>query len=330
MAFFDLFIPNKIKQQFANYVYQYWINNGSVNTMDIDSGVFLQKGYKENISVYSIINRIDKMRIQSTMRLYQKQKQGKDKEITDHELNVFLKKVNPTTTFDDFVTQVLIYRLICGEQFTYAPKIESGLNRGKTAQLQTLPASDIEIIEGTPLDPIRGYRLEGGTWEQEFAASEVNHSKLFDPLWYRNNTLHGLSPLVAANRTVSKLNEAETTELKQLENQGPKYALFKKMTGTQPGISQRLSPEQQDEMSEKIKNASKASNRGLPLVLKEEFGKLDLGTTLTDLALETLTESGIVALCSQYGLPPEILGYGDKTYNNMASARKSAWHGLTA
>jgi len=325
MAIFDFLVPNKIKRFFADAVYQYWITNGTVNTMDVDSGVFLRDGYKGNISVYSIIDRIDKMRQQATMRLYQKKADGKSVEVTDHELNRFLFKVNPDTTYDDFVTQILIYRLICGETFTYAPKIETGLNRGRTAELRQLPASDVDIIEGTPIDPIRGFKLEGGSYEKEFKKSEVLHTKLFDPLWYRNNTLHGLSPLVAANKTVSKLNEADTTELKQLENQGPKYALFKKTTGTQQGISQRLSTQQQDDISEKIKTASKSSNRGLPLVLKEEFGKLDLGTNIADLALGTLTEQGVVALCAQYGLPAELFGYGQKTYNNMGTARKAAW-----
>jgi HK97 family phage portal protein len=324
MNFFNWIVPAKIKRQFASAIYEYWITQGTANTMEDDTGVFLSDAYKGNISVYSIIDRIDKMRRQAPMRLYQK-KDGKAIEVTDHELNRFLSKVNPETGFNDFVSQVLIYRLICGENFIYAPRLNSGLNAGKAAELRVLPASDVEIIEGTPLDPVRGYRMENSTISQEFPKADVIHQKLFDPLWYRNNTLHGMSPIVAANKTVSRLNEADITQLKQLENQGPKYALFKKTTGTQQGISQRLSAEQQDDISQKIKTASKSSNRGLPLVLKEEFGKLDLGTNLADMALTDLTEAGVVALCSVYGMPPELFGYGQKTYNNMGTARKSAW-----
>ena len=268
MNILDWITPNRIKQRFADYVYQYWISSGTVNTMENDTGVFLNEAYKGNISVYSIIDRIDKMRQQAPLRLYKKNASGKLEEVTDHELYKFTKKVNEDTTFDDYVTQLLIYRLICGENFIYKPKLESGLNAGKTAELRVLPASDIDIIEGTPINPIRGFRLFGGAFEKEFTKEEVYHSKLFDPLWYRNGTLHGMSPIVAANRSVSKLNEADLTQLKQLENQGPKYALFKKMTGTQQGLSLRLSPEQQDEISEKIKTASKSNNMGLPLVLE--------------------------------------------------------------
>lgn len=318
-------IPNVLKRRFADTIFKWWISDGTVNTMDHDTGIFLRDAYEGNISVYSIIDRIDKMRQQSTMRLYRKTGEGKVEEVTGHDLNKFLYKANPNTSFNEFVSQFLIYRLICGENFIYAPRLTGGLNSGKVPEIRILPASDIDIIEGTPLDPIRGFRLFGGAWEKEFTKDEVYHSKLFDPLWYRNETLHGLSPLVAANKTVSKLNEVDTTQLKQLENQGPKYALFKKTTGTQQGIATRLSTEQQDEISDKIKTASKSSNRGLPLVLKEEFGKLELGTNIADLGLSELTETGVIALCAQYGIPAELFGYGQKTYNNMNTARKAAW-----
>jgi len=104
--------------------------------MENDTGVFLNEAYKGNISVYSIIDRIDKMRQQAPLRLYKKNASGKLEEVTDHELYKFTKKVNEDTTFDDYVTQLLIYRLICGENFIYKPKLESGLNAGKTAELR--------------------------------------------------------------------------------------------------------------------------------------------------------------------------------------------------
>lgn len=322
MGLFNWIIPKKILQQYANSVFQYWISNGTVNVMNEDTGEFLRQGYQGNISVYSIIDRIDKMRQQSKMRLYQKKSNGDSEEVTGHDLNKFLYKINPDTTYNEFVTQFLIYRLICGENFIYAPRLTGGLNSGKVHELRVLPASDIDIIEGTPIEPIRGFKLQGGTYEKEFSKDDVYHSKLFNPLWYRDGTLHGLSPLVAANKTVSKLNEADTTELKQLENQGPKYALFRKTNGNT--IPHRLSSEQQSEIEDRFDKYSK-ERRGKIEVLKEEMGKLELGTNVADMALKELTEQGVIALCAQYGMPAELFGYGQKTYNNMETARKAAW-----
>jgi phage portal protein BeeE len=86
-----------------------------------------------------------------------------------------------------------------------------------------------------------------------------------------------------------------------------------------------MTDEQRDEVTRRFKNAAKENNRSLPLVLKEKFGKLDLGQNLTDMKIIESSDSGITALCSVYGLPPELMGYGQKTYNNLNTARKSAW-----
>jgi hypothetical protein len=86
-----------------------------------------------------------------------------------------------------------------------------------------------------------------------------------------------------------------------------------------------MSDPQRDEIVKKIKNAAKENNRSLPLVLKDKFGKLDLGQKLADMTIIESSNSGIIALCAVYGFPPELMGYGQKTYNNMGTARKSAW-----
>ena len=61
------------------------------------------------------------------------------------------------------------------------------------------------------------------------------------------------------------------------------------------------------------------------MVLKDKMGKLDLGSKLADMTVIESSSAGIIALCAVYGVPPELFGYGQKTYNNMATARKSAW-----
>ena len=63
----------------------------------------------------------------------------------------------------------------------------------------------------------------------------------------------------------------------------------------------------------------------MPLILKDKFGKLDLGQKLADMTIIESSNSGIIALCAVYKLPPELIGYGQKTYNNMGTARKAGW-----
>ena len=285
---------------------------------------YLTKGYASNTSVYSIVDRVDKMRKQARLRLMRRTATGKE-EVTNHELLRFLRKVNPSMTTDDYISAYLIYRMVVGENFTYRVILDAGLNKGKVNELHILPASEVEIIEGGMFEPVRGYRVEG-SYNIEFDLNQVHHSKMFNPNWFEERSLHGMSPLRAAARTVSLLNEAEITNLKQLENQSPPYLLFKDTKSTQNGSFQSaLTPEQQEETEKLVSNHAKSKKRGLPLVLRESFGKIDLGKSLSDLSVLETSKNGIIALCAVYGLPPELFGYGQKTYNNMGTARKSAW-----
>jgi len=323
MGLFNLFSSkSKTDRKVQQAINEYIIHDGVANIMPDDPEEYLEKGYSGNTTVYSIINRVVNMTKQAELKLYQKDATGKKTEITQHDLLKFKKKVNSHTTLDDFIDANLIYLMTIGENFIYAPRLSSGIDKGKVIELHALPAADVEIIEGSIFDPVKGYRLEGN-YKSTFEPSEVHHVKLINPNYRQERSLHGLSPLRAAARTVSKLNESEVTQLKQLQNQGVPYILTREQIVGQ--TTQRLSPEQQMELMQKIKNASKENHRGLPLILPDKFSKLDLGNKLADLELIQSSAAGIIALCAVYGLPPELFGYGQKTYNNMATARKSAW-----
>jgi len=304
-------------------LHEYWVHQGFANIMPDDPEKYLTDGYSSNTTVYSIVTRVDNMRKQAKLKLYKKDKSGEKVEVDDHDLLRFLEKVNKHTSMDDFTTLNIIYMMTVGESFTYKPRITAGANAGKVIELHTLPSADVEIVEGTIFQPVQGYKLESMS-NIVFSVEDVYHSKLVNPNWRSERSLHGLSPLRAAARTVSKLNQSEITELKQLENQGAPFILFRK-NEVGSTVPQRLTDTQVYDLVKKIKSASEQSSRGLPLVLKDEFGKLDLGQKIADMELLESSAAGIIALCSVYGLPPELFGYGQKTYNNMATARKSAW-----
>jgi len=320
MALFDNFIKNKLKNLLSQSVYEYWIHSGVVNNIPDNPEAYIEQGYSGNTTVYSIISRIDAMRKQATLKLYDKD----GKEITDHELIKYLDKVNSQLSTNDFITQLIVYWLTIGEFFVYKLAPDVGLNKGKVQELHVLPSADVEIIEGTILEPIRGYKIEGN-YNIELPYPAVYQGKKFNPNWNEERTLHGQSPLRAAAKTLSKLNQIEITETKQFENQGPSYILFKDSNGSTSIQDQTLTIQQKDDIEKMNRNASKGNNRGLPAVSRVKLGKLDLGQKLADMTVIESSNSGIIALCAVYGFPPELLGYGQKTYNNMATARKAAW-----
>lgn len=318
MALFDIFSRNKDKNPLTRAIFEYWIHSGQVNQIADDPDQYLLKGYSGNTTVYSIISRIDAMRKQAKLVL----KDSAGNVLDKHDLLKFRDRFNKSLTTTDAITQMIIYRLIIGEWFVYKLAPDTGVNKGKVTELHLLPGNNVEIIEGTIFDPVRGYRIEGN-YGIELPVETVIHQKLFNPNWNDERTLHGMSPLRAAANTVTKLNQIEITETKAFENQGPPYILFKE-SSTDP-MQNRMSDPQRDDVIKKIKNAAKENNRSLPLVLKDKFGKLDLGQKLADMAIIESSVAGKVALCNVYGLPPEIFGLGNPTYNNMATARKAAW-----
>lgn len=323
MALSDWLINKVAQRVLSRAIYQSQIHEGTVNVMPDNPDAYLEQGYSANTTVYSVIDRVDKMRKQARLRLMQRDSTGKVKEVDKHDLLKFTKRVNSHTTTDDFISEHLIYYLTVGENFIYKPKISSGVDKGKVIEMFTLPVTDVEIIEGDFLNPVKGYRLETNT-DMPFLPEEVYHAKMFNPNYRKERSMHGLSPLRAAARTVSRLNEGEITQLKQLQNQGAPYILTREQqVGAQ--TQSRLTDAQILDLQEKVKKSSKDNHRGLPLILKDKFSKLDLGQKLADLELIESSAAGVIALCAVYGLPPELFGYGQKTYNNMATARKSAW-----
>ena len=322
------FIPSVFRKKLYSALYQHEIHSGQANIMPDNAISYIQNGYAGNASVYSIITRIDNMRKQAYLKLYKKNKSGELDEVTEHELLRFTKKVNDDTYTDDFITAHLVYLLTIGEFFVYRPALQTGINKGKVNELFELPSPEVEIIEGTLFSPVRGYKIEG-SYNIEFEKSEVYHSKLFNPLAKEEKSLHGLSPLRAAARIVSKLNEIELTSLKQLNNQGAPYILYKDITNSANSIDanqNRLTDAQRAEITKEIKKSASEKTRGLPLVLKDKMGKLDLGSKLADLEIIESSRDGIRTLCNVYGFPVDLMNDpAGSTYNNKSTARKSAW-----
>lgn len=320
MAFFDFLKPNLNKLHQA--VYQYWVSSGVANMIPNTFSGYMTNGYTTNADVYSIISRVDAMRKQAILRLYQYDSKGEKKEVTNHEILKFAEKVNKQTTTDDYISQFLIFRLVLGNIFSYYPKYLTGVNKGKTAEIHIMPSSDVEIIMGNWMEPVKGYKLRNSI-KPFFELSEVYHSKMFNPLWHDEQSLYGMSPLRAAATLVSKQNEADLTQLKQFENQGAPYVLFREGSGTSPQLN--MTDQQRDAITKQVKNASSSKNRGLPLVLKEKFGVLKLGQTVADMAIIESSRDGLSRLCNIYGMPPELFGIGNPTFNNIKEARKAAW-----
>jgi HK97 family phage portal protein len=320
-AFKTLFGIKPDKNKLNQALWQSFYFDG-IATVPVDTpDAYLREGYAGNSDVYAIISKIDAMRKRAKMKLYRKLDTKESEEVEEHELLKFIHKVNKDMYFDDFVSAFLIYKLITGNTFIYYPKIDTGINRGKTGEIHIMPSNDIEIISGGWLNPVRGYKIESSL--QEFTDKEVFHSKYFNPLFGSDRTFYGQSPLKAAARILAKQNQGEITQQKQFENQGPPYIMYRDSSG-EP-VFNRLTDVQKSEMEKDVKEAGSSSRRGLPLILREKYGIINLGRQIADLQVIESSKDGRNVLCNVFGLPPLLLLTDAATFNNYREARKSAW-----
>lgn len=120
------------------------------------------------------------------------------------------------------------------------------------------------------------------------------------------------------------MNQAETTELKQFENQSPPYLLYK---DSNDQFGSGLTEPQRDEIKDIFKNYAKNVKAGHPEVLPDKFGMHKLGISAVDLGILNSSQEGRRVLCNIYGLQSEL--FNDKassTYNNVKEVKKDAWN----
>lgn len=321
---------NLISQSELNKLFKSLFNlriyAGQATTMPDDPDAYLKEGYAGNIDVFSIIGRITRMAGQARLALYRKDKTGKWEEVTDHELAKFCTRVNQSMKTTDFIAGSIVYKLTIGNAFWYKPVIESGVNKGKTVELWLMPSNNVEIIDGQNwMRPIGGYKLNEGDTTATYTTDEVYHQKFFNPFFgdTKSDSLYGLSPLRAAAKVVAKQNQSETAQLKQFENQGPPYGLYRESDSMQGGA---LSPEQTQSISDLFKNYSKTYKAGHPIVLPDKFGVLNFGATIKDVRAIESSEVGRRLLCTLYGIPPQLMGdTSASTFNNVIEMKKDAW-----
>lgn len=304
-------------------LFQYNTHEGNANVMSDNPTAYLDQGYSGNSDVYSIINRQVRMATQARLALYTKDKAGKWEEVTDHELSKFTRKANPTMDIYTFIEGHIIFKQSIGNSYWYTPRLENGLNKGKTIELWLMPANNVQILGGSSwMNPVGAYDLTTNT-TVKFKPEDVYHSKFFNPLFGEYGSLYGQSPLKAAARTVSKQNEAETTELKQFQNQSPPYLLYRDVQSLMGG----LTAEQIKEVEDTFKDYAKKHKSGRPMVAPEKYGMLNLGVSPVDLGILQSSQEGRRTLCNIYGLPAGL--FNDTTnlsYNNMLEMEKGSWN----
>jgi HK97 family phage portal protein len=307
---------------------------------------YIDKGYRYNATIYSIINLITKSATNIPFQVYEVQKSNDLKrykaltsgefnsntvlqakmlqkkalvELEDTELHELLDRPNPAQSYNSWIQEIIAFGKLTGNRYIYGIGPDTGAGIGKFKELYILPSQKVEINSGGIMEPVKEYTLSyNGTYR--IAAEEVCHIK--DVNLYYDGTgshLYGMSPLKAGLRVMDANNQALTTGVKYLQNQTARGILM--------SDEGDLNEVQAKQLKDKFRQQYQGSdNAGDVIITPKKLSWVNFGLNASDLSLIEQYNATIKDLCNIYNVPVQLLNNTDSTtYNNMKEAKKALY-----
>lgn len=312
---------------------------------DSNQQTFIDKGYKGNALVYSIIRKIAEKGKQCPTYVYKETEAAKKfkggkysakelnrvqsiafrkKELQDvgysDPVSQLIKNPNPMQTWAEFLDSMLTWYNTSGEIFVYGFQPTDGLNKGKIKEMYVLPSNYVEIVAGNLFEPVRGYKLIIGDQNIEIPADQVLHIKTTNLTWDLNGAqLRGMPPLLAGLTTLQANNEATEAKQKTFQNGGAKGIISPNV----PNPEFWPSPDQRAKMDERIDeriNGNKNINKIVASSIPLRYDAIGLSPVAMDII--NSQNMDLQTLCGLWGVNP-VLFSSNATYANLEHAQKS-------
>jgi HK97 family phage portal protein len=281
---------------------------------------FSRFGFSKNVVVYTAISKIATSCSGINWVLYSKKGRGRKQEIEEHPLLTLWDKPNPLQGTAAFIESVVAFNRIAGNSYIEANK---GLNlSGPPLELWPVRPDKMKVIPGANGYP-KQYVFSNAGQEKRWdvdpitLTSQIMHWKTFNPLsdWY------GLSPLEASMLSLDQNNAGQRWNLALLQNSAtPSGVLQMKVSDANP--RGELTNEQYERLRKEFEtNYKGAKNAGNPMIIEGglSWQAISLGPKDMDFINNKTTTATDLALA--LGVPPELMGFGQKTFNNYREAR---------
>jgi len=294
----------------------------------------VDKGYLYNHIVYSIIRRITTSMQGVPWQVYKVIDDKAEKKfktafkVKDYEAAMYYKAAayepddkseisrllaspNETERLNDLIEGLASFYLITGNGYIY------GLRRSgdkSIIRLYNMPAHLVEIIFGSYLRPVKGYRLSTFI-DGEIPAEDVLHIKTFNPNYdAQGSWLYGISPISAAGNITTLSNYAYKTQIDNFA----KYGVRGILSASKEGLTQ----EQAEQIKEKWQ-AIVDNRKGDIMVSGVPMTWTNVGLSPVDMQIIEQQKLTLRDLCMIYNVPSQLFGDSEHTtYNNMREARK--------
>lgn len=315
----DIFNSTKPLENQLNQILYSYISKGTPYALPANIQTFVDDGYSGNVNIYSIIRKIVNPAIGVKWEL-------KDlttgEEAKDKTLLQLLHNPNKIQSFNNFMDEALCWRLVTGNRYIYVITTETGANKGKPAELHLLPASQVEIIQGDWLEPVKAYHLTIGDTYKEIAADKVIHGKTTNLKYDISGAqLYGLSPLEAALKVMAATNAGYDTMAKQFVNGGPDVII----TGTKETASNEWTEEQFQTVWQRFKQKFRSGSKERFMLKNLPVEVHEIGKSIVDMNVLEYLKLSLRDYCNIYGVPSALMNdnqYATQSANSREYMRQ--------
>lgn len=280
-------------------------------------------GYQKNVTVYKCVQMIGKSCSSIKWDLYQGRSGSKPVEIDDpnHPFNKLWLRPNPLQGSAAFVEDAISYFVLNGNSYLNSVRPTRG---GAPTELWTIRPDKMTIEpnrQGYPAKYIFTINGVSKVWEVDFIKmqSDIKHLKTFHP----TNDWYGMAPLECALSSLDQANSANTWNLALLQNFAtPSGVLQVRNSDNNP--TGGLTDEQYERLKSRFAEGHQgARNAAKPLLLEGGLEWKPMAFTPKDMEFIKGKEVSSTDIAIALGVPPEMLGMGQKTYSNYEEARLS-------
>lgn len=282
---------------------------------------FARQGYGRNVTVYTAIDKVATACKGINWVLYSKKGRGKLTEIEDSPLLTLWDKPNPMQDQSAFIEAVVAFKMLTGNSYIEA---NTPFKNKPPLELWPVRPDKMKIIPGLKGYPAKyqmSYAGQERTWDVDpiTLRSAIMHWKSFNPL----NDWYGQSPLEAAMLALDQNNAGQKWNLSMLQHSAsPSGVLQMKVTDTNP--RGELTEEQYKRIKAEFEEGYQGSrNAGKPLLLEGGLHWQQISLSPKDMEFLKGKEVSATDLCLIFGVPPEMMGLGQKTFANYKEARLS-------
>lgn len=299
-------------------LYEYY-SKGQVVVPTYDSEKS-SKAYAKSDDLYSIVNYIITTAGNVPWKVMVRQSDGTSKP-ENGALQYLIDNPNKYQGRAQMVIAALGYKLLTGNTYLWAPRLDAGANKGKTTELHTLPANLVKIKFGDTEQPIAGYKLKYTNYEKDdLLPNDVLHSKYFNPDIDTYGDMYGLSPLRAASRKMAISEEGDNSLGAAFKNGGPEGIISRDGEEFTEVQSKNL-------MSRFAQMFSGSRNRGKIAMTGAQIKWTPLGLSPVDLKILESQYFTFEKLRNIYRFPDNLLSSGAQgaTFNNKREAKKQLY-----